>query len=75
MFQMIIRNMDFDITVVEENMIQIIFLVTNIIEYSLHSIIWAVFSFLYLKKLKFQKYMSVLENFKNIPLIGLRQQQ
>ena len=27
----------------------------------------AVFSFLYLKKLKFQKYMSVLENFKNIP--------
>ena len=25
------------------------------------------FSFLYLKKLKFQKYMSVLENFKNIP--------
>ena len=34
-----------------------------------------VFSFLYLKKLKFQKYMSVLENFKNIPLIGLRQQQ
>jgi len=40
MFQMIIRNMDFDITVVEENMIQIIFLVTNIIEYLLHSIIW-----------------------------------
>ena len=27
----------------------------------------AVFSFLYLKKIKFQKYMSVLENFKNIP--------
>ena len=27
----------------------------------------AVFSFLYLKKLEFQKYMSVLENFKNIP--------
>ena len=26
-----------------------------------------VFYFLYLKKLKFQKYMSVLENFKNIP--------
>ena len=29
--------------------------------------VYAVFSFLYLKKLKFQKYMSVLENFKNIP--------
>src|SRR6185295_3880664 len=27
----------------------------------------AVFSFLYLKKLKFQKYMSVLKIFKNIP--------
>src|SRR6185436_10269731 len=27
----------------------------------------AVFSFLYLKKIKFQKYMSVLKNFKNIP--------
>ena len=27
----------------------------------------AVFSFLYLKKIKFQNYMSVLENFKNIP--------
>ena len=27
----------------------------------------AVFSFLYLKKIKFQKYMSVLKYFKNIP--------
>ena len=31
------------------------------------SYVSALFSFLYLKKLKFQKYMSVLENFKNIP--------
>ena len=33
----------------------------------LGSVFFAVFSFLYLKKLKFQKYMTVLENFKNIP--------
>src|SRR6185437_5273363 len=32
-----------------------------------YRVMWAVFSFLYLKKIKFQKYMSVFKYFKNIP--------